>query len=254
MTEMFERHQEQCSEGWCLSRVIDCQAFLVLVATWGCLNIYSLIWLVRTRHRTTRALRHHLHLGRTPHSSGVEEGSGRVSSPSLDSSCSFGSWTYRFQRCVGRCFACRRRSATSTSCLPTSQSLVGSHEDMSHYSQALGESPLAETTDGSSQALGAAGGTRLRSKPAPLNMCSTFGAGCGSNQTFPMPGFCTSGSSPSSPSNTQHRIQTRSCPSTPTASCRGHPPPSASAVESPLGAMGFRILSASAKGRQLGRK
>jgi hypothetical protein len=61
MADMFEKHQEQCDVGWCLSRKIDCQGLLVLLCTWACLCIYSIYWLVIKRRCATRGLRSRLY-------------------------------------------------------------------------------------------------------------------------------------------------------------------------------------------------
>eukprot|EP00928_Gymnodinium_smaydae_P037966 TRINITY_DN26291_c0_g1_i1.p1 TRINITY_DN26291_c0_g1~~TRINITY_DN26291_c0_g1_i1.p1 ORF type:complete len:1029 (+),score=206.62 TRINITY_DN26291_c0_g1_i1:66-3089(+) len=52
MVELFERSEELCSVGWCLSRQIDCRALLLLLAAWLVLMAYSFIWLLLNRRAT----------------------------------------------------------------------------------------------------------------------------------------------------------------------------------------------------------
>jgi len=255
MVDMFERHREQCS----LSRKIDCQAVTVLLGTWVCLNIYSLIWLVYMRHRTTRSLRNRLHLGRTLQGGVEEDAMQWESSPSdafgstgsSDSLGSFGSWTCRFQRCFGPCYNrstvclaklcstfCRMlcacfflaRSAVTCFQIAAPEAHDGT-EGPSHYSHAPDRSPPSSVPDN----------TRLRPRPRPLDVCGTLGCSTASSSRAPLPGLYASGSTPSSTSSFQQRVRARTCPSTPTigtglaVSAQPLPSPTSSAKGSPHG-------------------
>jgi len=272
MAEMFERHREQCSVGWCLSRKIDCQSVIVLLATWVCLTAYSVIWLVHMRHRMTVGLRNRLSQGRAQRwgdegcpcaDQSYDEDASMTwaCSDSLDSSDSFGSWTHRFFRCMTRfsgsgqnrsgvrstlrCMFCTslglvRRFAK---CFRRTSSEVctascASPQAQPHYSQALDNSPVAESCDHGTPSPCVVG-AGLRGRPRPLDMCATFGSGCGSGcgnasaaSRTSLPGFyCSSSSSrslsPTSPTGSQPRTRTRGCPSTPNSGAGGtHPLPS----------------------------
>merc|ERR1719453_1263756 len=215
MTEMFERHQEECSEGWCLSRKVDCQAVLVLLGSWIGLAIYSTVWLLRARHKTTRELRKRL-LASQPqrgiHAEDVEvepEMSWSLSD-SVDSSDSFGSWTYRFCRCKLRCSGYAWTFATGSMqlirclrrcfCCRTSTVLQQGDDAPSRssprYTQASDSSPVSVPAQ---PRRSAAEGSPGPVRPCPLDMCATFGAG----------------STPTSPTGLQARIRPRTCPSSP---------------------------------------
>lgn len=228
MTAMFERHQEECSEGWCLSRKVDCQAVLVLLGSWIGLAIYSAFWLLRARHKTTRELRKRLlasQLQRGIHADDaeVEPEMSWSRSDSVDSSDSFGSWTYRCRqsklRCSGyawtfttrsmrlirwlcRCFCCR----TST---VLQQGDDAPSRSSPRYIQASDSSPVSLPAQ---PRRSAAEGQRGPVRPCPLDMCASFGAG----------------STPTSPTGLQSRIRARTCPSTPigNASIMGQAPAS----------------------------
>jgi len=270
MTEMFERHREQCSEGWCFSRKIDCQSLQVLLATWFGLICYSFIWLVRTRRRATSGLRNRLHLGRSLSGSSCEDD--RFGSEaawgfsdtvgSSDSPDSGGSWTHRLWRCMGRCsdsFCCRRapistliyKAACRLCCAwcvlcccvakcfrrisPEESAAAGSSQGCSPcYSQALDNSPTTDRVDCSSQSVA---GTGLRDRPRPLDI----GAGCG------LPDLYSSNTAASTPSISQQKVRARACPSSSPSACSASP--IASEKGSPLG----RMLSASPSQTPLGR-
>eukprot|EP00927_Polykrikos_kofoidii_P045370 TRINITY_DN3931_c0_g1_i1.p1 TRINITY_DN3931_c0_g1~~TRINITY_DN3931_c0_g1_i1.p1 ORF type:complete len:884 (-),score=96.26 TRINITY_DN3931_c0_g1_i1:707-3358(-) len=52
MKDMYEENQEICDVGWCFSRKVDCHAILILIVTWVCLSIYTVVWLARSRRAT----------------------------------------------------------------------------------------------------------------------------------------------------------------------------------------------------------
>lgn len=267
MTDMFERHPEQCSEGWCFSRKIDCQAILILIGSWACLNIYSIIWLVYMRHRTTRSLRNRLHLGRTLQG-GDEEDDQEYrmdmagSCDTLDSSDSFSSWTCRLHRCMGRCASSCCNSAITClaslfrmlcACFFLARSVVTCFQNTTpeicagldaesspHYSQAADRSPYGTDDIG------------VRPRPRPLDACATFGTpNCtgSSSSRAPLPGLYTSGSTPSSTSSLQPRARARACPSTPppvvgeVSGIQPVPSPTSSGRGSPHGGAGCRMTS-----------
>eukprot|EP00927_Polykrikos_kofoidii_P045372 TRINITY_DN3931_c0_g3_i1.p1 TRINITY_DN3931_c0_g3~~TRINITY_DN3931_c0_g3_i1.p1 ORF type:complete len:860 (-),score=99.45 TRINITY_DN3931_c0_g3_i1:214-2793(-) len=52
MKDMYEENQGICDVGWCFSRKVDCHAILVLIVTWVCLLIYTVVSLARSRRAT----------------------------------------------------------------------------------------------------------------------------------------------------------------------------------------------------------
>jgi len=100
MVTEFEQNRENCEQGWCKSRNIDCRALICLLCTWLALSIYSVCWLIRTRRRATLDLRQRLlFLGTS------KDEFSKTGQP-VDSSDTIGSWTYSMnRRCFGRCFA-----------------------------------------------------------------------------------------------------------------------------------------------------
>lgn len=228
MTEMFERHTEECSVGWCLSRKIDCQGLLILLGAWVTLNVYSLFWLLRMRHRAKSWLHQRLP------NSGVdaEDSETQVSdSPALVHS----RWPLNICRCMAR-----SRSTTSRGhmqrCNPCGvacryflhwlecichcatslhraaeqvEAVEASTDSAANYAAAPADSPHGTSRTHSGEGMGEAG------RPPPL------GEPGGCRNCFSDPGFLPS-PMPSSPNAQPRMLRARACPS-----------PSASAPVSP---------------------
>jgi len=180
---------------------------------------------------------------------------------SIGSFDSYGSWTFRFQRCMssftsscrrcgaalcwpfccvfGACWGvicCRRRASPDVQ-----HAGPGTCSDSTpHYARALDQSPVAESACCVSSPPGAAPQLGLRGRPRPLDMCGTIGIGTSSGNRTSLPGFYSTSSTPSSPAGMQVGMRSRGCPSTPTS----QPSPS-SAKGSPVAATSCSMLSAS---------
>jgi len=223
MTEMFERHSEECSVGWCLSRRIDCQGLLLLLGAWITLNVYSLFWLLRMRHHA----KNWLHKRVPPSGADMEDFEPQAS----DLSASIRSWSFRCRRCFSwssramwqrrcavargalwRCLCCLCHCA-SMACRRHEQVEVAesSADASAQYAPAASGSPMAP-----SRGAGAADGhENSAGRPQPLGLSG----GCRSS--FSAPGFLPSPSP--TPPHGQHRAQWgRACPS-PSASTPSSP-------------------------------
>lgn len=56
MQEEYQLHVDVCEVGWCYSRNVDCTGLLYSLGLWVLLLVYSLVWLLRTRHSATHSL------------------------------------------------------------------------------------------------------------------------------------------------------------------------------------------------------